>query len=109
MAKVAIIKGEERRENVRRSLELIGNDIKSGIGSRRIVIKPNFVSSSIQLASSHIDQVRGILDFLKDIYRGRVIIAEAACGDTEKAYINFGYHTLIDEYDVELMDLNRGA
>jgi uncharacterized protein (DUF362 family) len=109
MAKVAIIKGEERRENVRRSLELIGNDISSGIGSRRIVIKPNFVSTSIQLASSHIDQIRGILDFLKDLYKEKVIIAEAACGDTEKAFINFGYHTLIDEYDVELMDLNKGA
>lgn len=109
MAKVAIIKGEERRENVRRSLELIGSDIRSGIDSRRVVIKPNFVSTSIQLASSHIDQVRGILDFLKSFHKGRVFVAEAACGDTEKAFRNFGYHSLIDEYDIELVDLNVGA
>jgi uncharacterized protein (DUF362 family) len=78
------------------------------MSSRRPVIKPNFVSSTTQLASSHVDQVRGILDFLTSIYRGRVLIAEAACYDTKEAYRNFGYACLADEYPVELLDLNEG-
>ncbi|MBM4128524.1 MAG: DUF362 domain-containing protein [Nitrospira sp.] len=108
MPKVSLIKGENRREIIKRSLEIIAGDIKNGLKSRQVIIKPNFVSTSIQLASSHVDQMRGILDFLKEVYKSRVIIAEAACGDTMKAYDNFGYLSLLKEYDVELLDLNRG-
>ncbi len=109
MLRVSIIKGKSRRENIVKSLEQISDDIRRGVGDRQVVIKPNFVSTSIQLASSHIDQIRGILDFFKEFYKKRVIVAEAACGDTMDAFKNFGYHRLINEYDVELMDLNQGS
>jgi uncharacterized protein (DUF362 family) len=45
---------------------------------------------------------------LKGFYTHRVIIAEAACGDTKEAYQNFGYFSLLEDYDVELIDLNKG-
>ncbi len=108
MLLVSLIKGEGRRYNVRRSLELITDDIKKGLTSKQPVIKPNFVSPTIQLASSHVDQVRGILDFLTNIYEGTVIIAEASCYDTKEAYRNFGYLDLLREYPVKLVDLNDG-
>ncbi|MEW6214883.1 MAG: DUF362 domain-containing protein [Nitrospirota bacterium] len=106
--RVSIIKGENRRDNIRISIKLIADDVKKGIGERQIIIKPNFVSTSIQLAASHVDQIRGILDFFRDFYKGKIIIAEAACGDTLDAFKNFGYYSLLDEYDIELIDLNRG-
>jgi uncharacterized protein (DUF362 family) len=108
MPQVTLIKGDDRREITRNSLELIADDIKKGLSSRQPVIKPNFVSSTIQLASSHVDQIRGILDFLMGFYHDKIIIAEAACYDTIKAYNNFGYTNLSDEYNVELIDLNIG-
>ncbi len=108
MPRVSLIKGDDRRTIARRSLDLIADHIKRGLGSRRPVIKPNFVSSTIQLASSHVDQIRGILDFLAGIYRDKIIIAEAACYDTQEAYVNFGYVRLLSEYNVELIDLNKG-
>ncbi len=108
MARVSLVKGGSRRENVRRSLELIAGDIVNAVGGRQVVIKPNFVSASMQLASSHADQMRGILDFFSGFYRGKIIIAEASSGDTLEAYRNFGYLGLPEEYDVELSDLNRG-
>ncbi len=108
MPKVSLVKGDDRRNNVAKSLNLIADEIKRNLHSRQIIIKPNFVSTSIQLASSHVDQIRGILDFIKGFYRGKVIIAEAACGDTVEAYRNFGYLSLLKEYDVELIDLNKG-
>lgn len=107
MSQVSVIKGSERRETTRKSLDLISEDIKRRLATRQPVIKPNFVSSTIQLASSHVDQMRGILDFLSTIYRNTIIIAEAACGDTQEAYENFGYMCLRDEYNVELVDLNQ--
>lgn len=103
-----MVKGEDRRENIRRSLELIAGDIRNAIGKRQVIIKPNFVSTSIQLAATHADHIRGILDFLGEFYRGKVIVAEAAAGNTLEAYKNFNYYGLLDEYDLELVDLNRG-
>ncbi|MFQ5428636.1 MAG: DUF362 domain-containing protein [Thermodesulfobacteriota bacterium] len=108
MKTVSLIRGENRRENTLKSLELLRDEIKEGITRRQVIIKPNFVSTSIQLASSHVDQIRGILDFLKGFYKGRVLLAEGATlGETEEGFKNFGYHSLIDEYDVEFLDLNK--
>ncbi len=108
MSRVSLIKGDDRRAIARRSLELIADDVTRGLGARQPLIKPNFVSSTNQLASSHVDQMRGILDFLSSIYRGTIIIAEAACYDTREAFRNFGYLQLLKEYNVELVDLNNG-
>jgi len=108
MPRVSFIRGNYRRANIRRSLELITADIEQHLLSKQPVIKPNLVSPIIQLASSHIDHIRGILDFLTNIYQGTIIIAEASCYDTEEAYRNFGYHDLIGEYPVKLRDLNEG-
>ncbi len=108
MPRVSLIKGQNRRVVIRLSLERVADDIKHHLSSKQPVIKPNFVSPTIQLASSHVDQVRGILDFLTNIYEGTVIIAEASCYDTKEAYRNFGYLDLLREYPVELVDLNDG-
>jgi uncharacterized protein (DUF362 family) len=106
MPRVAVTKGTDRRATARRSLELIIDDIRRDLGTRRPVIKPNFVSSTNQLASTHVDQVRGVLDVLSRIYHGKILIAEAACYDTGAAFDAFGFRKLPDEYDVELRDLN---
>jgi uncharacterized protein (DUF362 family) len=108
MPQVSLIKGNDRRETTRRSLDLIADDIKKRLASRQPVIKPNFVSPTIQLASSHVDHIRGIIDFLAGIYHGTIIIAEASCYNTGEAYRNFGYLDLPREYPVELVDLNDG-
>lgn len=110
MPRVSLIKGQNRRENTRRSLEQIADDIAQDILSKSLqpVIKPNFVSPRNQLASSHIDHIRGILDFFSNIYNETIIIAEASCCNTRDAYRNFGYRDLLREYPVELVDLNDG-
>lgn len=105
MPRVAFIRGKDRRENTKRSLELIADDIARELRFRQPLIKPNLVSSTIPLAASHVDQVRGILDVISSLYSGRILIAEASCHDTLSAYRNFGYTALIDEYNVELVDL----
>ncbi len=108
MQKVGLIKGDNRRANIRKSLELLSDEIKNDLKTRRVIIKPNFVSTSRHLAASHVDQIRGILDFLKGFYQDKVIIAEAASGDTMEGYKNFGYLSLQKEYNVDLIDLNKG-
>ena len=106
--KVSLKKGSDLRTTVRKTLEAIADDVRNGIGSKQIIVKPNFVSTSVQLASTHVDQVRGILDFLCRIRGQRIIIAEAASGNTFEAYEKFGYLALEEEYPVTLVDLNKG-
>ncbi len=61
MTRVSLIKGKDRRDNIKRSLDLIYDDVKNNFKSKQVIIKPNFVSTSIQLASAHVDQIRGLL------------------------------------------------
>ena len=109
MSKIALTKGNFRRKNVFESLRLIEKEIKDKIGEKKILIKPNFVSPSIQKAATHIDHMRGILDFLSQFYKEKIIIAEGSAGDTFEGYENFGYFELKEEYpfEIEFLDLNK--
>ena len=78
-ARVGLARGVNRRETIRHSLELVADDIIAKL-QPQLLIKPNFLSSSNQLASSHADAVRGILDFLATVPNPprEIIIAEGA-------------------------------
>ncbi len=109
-ASVALIKGNDRRENIYRSLKLIEDQVFSAIGNKQILIKPNFVQTSRQLAATHVDAIRGILEFLRQHYKGEILIGESAAGKegTLAGYRNYGYEALEKEYKVKLVDLNLG-
>jgi len=101
------VRGESRYDNVAQALALIADDVDLE-GRRRVLIKPNFVSTSRQLAATHVEAVRAVLDFLRQRYDGPITIGEgAALSDTVEGYIRFGYLELARQYDVRLVDLNR--
>ena len=109
-ARVALAKADDCFTCNLRALELIGDDIAKGLeGKRRVVIKPNFVSTSIQLASTYADHARALVAFFRERYAGNIVIAEAAPGsmNADDGYRNFGYYALRDEFGVELIDLNQ--
>jgi uncharacterized protein (DUF362 family) len=111
MVTVSLVKGKNRRDTIKNSLNLISHDIKNRLKPGKLIIKPNFVSTSLQLAASHADQIRGILDYFREFYDKKIIIAEAASpftGGTREGFEKFGYHQLAEEYNVELVDLNEG-
>jgi len=106
-ARVALVRGDERYGNVRAALDLIANqmDLRD---KQRILIKPNFVSTERQLAATHVEAVRAVLDFLRPRTAAPIVIAEgAALSDTFDGFRNFGYQPLVEAYGVELCDLNR--
>jgi len=106
-SKVALIKGDDRYENVIRALALIEGDVDLG-DRKHVLIKPNFVSTTRQLAATHVDAVRAVLDWLRSRYDGPITIGEgAALSDTFEGYRNFGYVDIAEEYGVRLLDLNR--
>jgi len=110
---VALYSGADRRRNIYLALKSIDLDLRAKMqGKKYVVIKPNFVNTENQLAASHPDAMRGILDYLSESFRGPVRIAESSAGDTRRAFDNFRYPALTSEYrkqHVELLDLNMEA
>jgi uncharacterized protein (DUF362 family) len=108
---VALIKGNDRSENIYKALKLIEDQIFSGIKGKQILIKPNFVQTSQQLAATHVDAIRGIVEFLRQHYKKEILIGEAAATKegTMVGYENYGYHDLEKKYKVKLIDMNLGG
>jgi uncharacterized protein (DUF362 family) len=112
-ATVGIQQGNDRRKNVYNSLKIIDRELRMKMqGKKYVVIKPNFVNTVNQLAASHVDCMRGILDYLGDSFKGPIVIAESSAGDTRQGYENFKYSALTSEYrkhQLKLIDLNDEA
>jgi uncharacterized protein (DUF362 family) len=107
-SKVALTNGDNRTDNVFRALRSLEKEIAQVIGNRRVVIKPNNVSATNQLASTHADALTAILEFLKSIGKlDNAIIAESGTAPTLRGFENFGYTTLADKYKVKLVDLDQ--
>ncbi len=106
--KVALVIGENRRENIRKALELIHEDMASKIKGK-VMLKPNLTSIDRQIASTHADAIRGTLDFVKEFSPASMVVAEGAglTHDTFEAYRNFNYLPLEKEYPVSLVDLHK--
>jgi len=112
-ATVALIHGDDRRKNVYDALMAVDKDLQPKLRTRKyVVIKPNFVNTVNQLAASHADAMRGILDYLSERFKGPVVIAESSAGNTQQGYENFKFTALPGEYrkqQVQLIDLNAEA
>ena len=110
-SKVAVIHGDDRRKNIHDALVAIDDQVREGLRRKKsVVIKPNFVSTTNQLAATHLDAIHGILDYLEPRFRGPVIVAESSAGDTMDGFDHFRYNQLAAErrsQKVSLVDLNR--
>jgi uncharacterized protein (DUF362 family) len=110
---VGLVKGSDRKTNMYDALKLIEDDVKQSIGDKQVVIKPNFtrVGKEGWLASTHVDNVEAILEFLQPFYNKQVIIAEG-CGGAEPIAValeNYGYYRLKEKYNVAFYDLCQDA
>jgi uncharacterized protein (DUF362 family) len=110
-SKVALIHGDDRRKNVHQALLAIDDQIKAGLRHKKyVIIKPNNVSVTNQLAATNADALHGILDYLEPRFHGPVMIAESSAEDTLVGFDNFKYNQVAAErrsQKVSLVDLNR--
>ena len=106
-SKVSFVTGTDRREMMNQVLSPLKDVIAEGIKGKQIVIKPNFVSTNSPLCATHVDAVRGVLDFLKPMYSGKIIIGESpAGGSAMPGFENYGYMPLQNEYGITFEDFN---
>lgn len=110
---VSIESEVDRYQTVFRSLDSIFEDFSSQIYRLNpkkdyVLIKPNCIVTRKELATTHIDALRAVLDFLEPLWSGRVIIAEGAgLGNTLEAFKNLGFLDLKNIYsNLHFLDLN---
>jgi uncharacterized protein (DUF362 family) len=110
-ATVSLVQGEDRRRNVYHALLAIDDQIRPALKRKKyVLLKPNTVAVNNQIGSTHVDAIRGILDYLGERYRGPVVIADSSKDCTWDAYENFLYNRVLTEYrhlKVSLVDLNE--
>jgi len=108
--RVGLAREGERRKTIYRALDLVRAEVTPRI-REQVMLKPNFLSSTNQLASSHADAMRGALDFLMSVPNrpDEILIAEGGNGGAEETWQNFGYHALANEYPIpiRLVDLHE--
>jgi|Deesub1362A_J573_1020465.scaffolds.fasta_scaffold00062_131 uncharacterized protein (DUF362 family) len=105
MVRVALVKGEDRKDNVRRALEAIADQID--LEGRRAVVKVNLVSAHHPLSATHVEAARSVVEFLRDLGGREIILAEGATlGSTSRAFRVYGYEEMARRYDLKLVDLN---
>lgn len=110
---VSLIQGDNRRKMIHDSLLAIDEQILPILKKKKsVVIKPNNVSTNIQLAATHADALRGILDYLAPRFKGPIYFAESSAGNTMDGFESFKYAQVAAEHKsqkVSLIDLNEEA
>jgi uncharacterized protein (DUF362 family) len=111
ISQVALVKGDDRRKNITAALTAIDDQIKPKLAQKKyVLIKPNVVWPKNQLACTHIDTLRGILDYLAPRWSGPIVIAEACGMDTMEGYEMLNYTRLPGEFHeqkISLVDMKR--
>jgi uncharacterized protein (DUF362 family) len=107
-ARVSVATANDRADIVFQALKPFAEQIKAAIGNRRVVLKPNNVLIYVPLCATHVETLKGVLEFLKSIDKlSNVIIAESsASGSTLTGFDNYGYNRLLSQYPVKLVDLD---
>ncbi|MBN1293132.1 MAG: DUF362 domain-containing protein [Candidatus Latescibacteria bacterium] len=108
---VSFVTGNDRRDMVYQALKPFEKEIKEGIKGKQVVIKSNLVDPLNDLAATHPDAVRGVLDFLKPIYKKRIIVGDSTGrpGGTVECLKNHNYYQLEKEYNVKCVDFNENS
>lgn len=93
---------------VREAIDQLGPEAVARFrGAKKILVYANLMHHELQLASTHVDAVRGVLDQIRIYTDAPIIIADGAHYGTKAAFRNFGYENLLEQYvNLSLIDLN---
>jgi uncharacterized protein (DUF362 family) len=107
---VAFTTGSDRKQMM---FEVIGpfkNEIRAGLKKKQLIIKPNMVVTNTPLCATHPDALRALLEFLKPIYKGQIIIAESSSSvNSADGFKNYGYLDLAKDFNVKFVDINQSS
>jgi len=107
---VSFLPGKDVRQATYDALKPLKETVERDIQGKLVVIKPNMQNHPEHLHEmTDINQIRGILDFLKLVYDRQVIISSGTatlCISMDSIYAEVGYLSLEQEYNCKLIDHN---
>lgn len=107
MPKVSVAQGEFRRKSVREAIDGLGMEFVDKVkGAKNVLIVPNVSHGELQLASTHVDAIRAVVDAIRLHSRAPITVGAAGMHGAKAGFRNFGYERLLEEYDhLTLIDL----
>jgi len=104
---VAFTTGTERRQMLYEVMKPFENELKAGLKKKQLIIKPNMVVTNKALCATHVDALRALLEFVKPMYKGQIIIAESSSSvNSSDGFKNYGYLDLAKEFNLKFFDMN---
>ena len=107
---VAFTTGTDRQQMLFEVIKPFDKEIRAGLKKKQLVIKPNMVVTNTPLCATHKDALRALLEYLKPIYKGQIIIAESSSSvNSSDGFKNYGYTDIEKDYNIKFIDLNTKA
>jgi uncharacterized protein (DUF362 family) len=107
---VSFTTGTERRQMLFEVMKPFQNEIKAGLKKKQLIIKPNMVVTNTPLCATHPDALRALLEFIKPLYKGQIIIAESSSSvNSADGFKNYGYLDLAKEFNLKFIDINASS
>lgn len=115
--KVALIRGENRKENIRKCLSLIRDDLEPVRHAKNILIKPNLVAVKPDFANTHVESIEAVVEFMREIVpRIPITVGEGAASafyqglPTSAMFTDYDYYRLEEKYpDLHLIDFDNDS
>ena len=65
--KAAVVRGENRKDSIRRCLSLIREELQPVRAAKNILIKPNLVALKPDFANTHVEAIEAVIEFLQEL------------------------------------------
>ncbi len=99
MSKISLVKHTQSYQGTLTVLQPLKDKVKQQIQNLdRIVVKINFVTTHKELATTPVESVKALIDFVKPFYKGEIIIAEeATIGNTKQGFKQHGFTQIANQ------------
>jgi len=112
--KAAVVRGEDRKENIKKCLTLIREDLEPIKEAKNILIKPNLVALKPYFANTHVETIEAVIEFIRDIApETPITVGEASASafynglPTSGVFKDFDYYKLVKKYgNISLTDFD---
>ena len=103
--KAALVKGDNRKDNIKRCLAMIREDIEPIKKARNILIKPNLVALKPEFSNTHVEAVEAVIEFIREMVPDTpIVVGESSASafykglPTTKVFEDYGYYRLEKKY-----------
>jgi uncharacterized protein (DUF362 family) len=112
--KVSLVKGDNRKDNIRRCLDLIKDDISPIGKAKNILIKPNLVAVKPYFSNTHVEAIEAVIEYIREMAPDTPItVGESSASafynglPTSDVFRDYDYYRLEKKYsNVSLIDFD---